>query len=160
MKTKLLRQPPDGAPEGTVWFGGPVDRFRITLRILGDQLDPDQVSDVLGMPPTSSARKGDPFPRKGRWLLEIESKDCGQDVDVEDGIELLFSRLPSDPDFWASLTTAYNVDIFCGLFLTSANRGFGISAEVSKLLADRHLEIGFDLYFDPDAVGFLPKCGP
>jgi hypothetical protein len=49
------------------------------------------------------------------------------------------------------------VDIFCGPFLESSNRGFGISPEVSKLLSDRYLDIGFDLYFDPPkCVGALP----
>jgi hypothetical protein len=30
-----------------VWFGGPVDRFSITLRINGDDLDPDEISALL-----------------------------------------------------------------------------------------------------------------
>ena len=45
----------------------------------------------------------------------------------------------------------HSVDVFCGLFLTSSNRGFGPSAEVSKLLSERNFEVGFDLYIDgPD----------
>jgi hypothetical protein len=79
--------------------------------------------------------------------LTIDSKDCDESDDVEDGIRALLERLPSDPDLWASLTSAYEVDVFCGLFLDSSNRGFGLSAEVSKLLSDRHLNIGFDMYF-------------
>ncbi len=62
---------------------------------------------------------------------------------------MLLARLPSDRDFWASMTSTYSVDVFCGVFLVAANRGFTISAEVSKLLAERNLEIGFDIYFDP-----------
>ncbi len=81
--------------------------------------------------------------------MEIDSKDCAENDNVDDGVRTLLARLPSDPDVWASLVNAYSVDVFCGIFIASSNRGFGISTEVSRLLADRGLEIGFDLYFDP-----------
>jgi len=63
---------------------------------------------------------------------------------------MLLARLPSDGDLWVSLTGAYSVRVSCGLFLAASNRGFAISADVSKLLSDRNLEIGFDVYFDRD----------
>lgn len=157
LNTKLIsRQPPSGAPEGTTWYGGPVDKFRITLRIFGDQFDPDDISKLLGCPPTKAARAGVPISsdsnsrvqQKSRWLLTVDSKDLAETDDVEDGIKLLLERLPSDPDLWASLTSLYRVDVVCGLFLGASNRGFGISAEVSRLLVDRRLGIGFDVYFD------------
>ena len=158
MKEKLQRKTPDG-PEGTVWFGGPVDRFKITLRVFGDDLDPDRISSQLGCLPTSSERKGVPvpsargarIPKRGRWFLSIESKNCNEDDDVEDGVRILLASLPSDKDLWDFLTKTYKVDIFCGLFLGAENQGFGISPDLSKLLADRNLEIGFDLYLDPAA---------
>jgi hypothetical protein len=149
--------PPSGAPEGTHWFGGPVDRFQITLRVWGEDLDPDNISAVLGCGPTTAEKRADSISsgdgtriaRRGRWSLTIDSKDCDEGDDVEDGVRILLARLPSDGDVWASLTRAYRADVFCGLFIASSNRGFGISAETSKLLSDRNLEIGFDVYFDP-----------
>jgi hypothetical protein len=158
-KTQISRQPPSGAPEGTIWFGGPIDRFKVTLRVYDEELDPDQISKVLGCEPTNAARRGsskDPrYPLKGRWLLEIDSRDLDESDDVEDGVRMLLERLPSDLALWASLTSTYSVSIFCSLILVSQNRGFGISAEVSKLLSDRNLESGFDIYFDAptDAAG-------
>ena len=157
MDRPILREPPSGAPEGTVWFGGPVDRFRVTLRICSEELDPDHISVLLGCAPTRAERKGTPIsvgertriPGSGRWSLSVHSEECGEGDDVEDGVRILLERLPSDGSLWASLTTAYSVDVFCGLFLASENRGFGMSAELCKLLADRNLEIGFDLCFDP-----------
>jgi hypothetical protein len=146
---KIFREPPSGAPEATQWFGGPVDRWKVALRVFGEELDPERVSALLGCQPTSARRKGDPFPKKGRWLLEIYSKDCDQNADVDDGIRMLLARLTADNATWLSLTSTYAVDIFCGLFMATFNRGFGISCETSKQLSDRHLEIGFDLYFDP-----------
>jgi hypothetical protein len=148
MKNAVSRKPPTGAPEGTTWFGGPVDRWKVALRVYGQELDPDRVSALLCCEPSSAALKGTPFPKKGRWILEIDSKECGENDDVDDGIRMLLARLPSDPDVWVSLTNIYNVDVFCALFITAPNRGFGITTEVSRLLSDRGLQIGFDLYLD------------
>ena len=158
MKKPISRKPPSGAPEGTVWFGGPVDRWKVALCVHGEELDPDRISALLGCEPTSAAWRGNPFPGKGRWLLEVESEKCGESDDVEDGIRMLLSRLPSDGGLWASLTGTYSVSVSCGLFLAASNRGFAISADVSKLLSDRNLEIGFNVYFDRDlADGEAPK---
>jgi len=153
---KIARKPPSGAPEGTVWFGGPVDRFKITLRIFGDGLDPGHITSLLGCTPTTAETRGKAIdipgrasriPKKGRWSLTIESKDC-PDGDVEDGIKTLLRRLHDDPEMWATLTSTYTVDLFCGLFLAAHNRGFELSEGLSRMLSDRRLRIGFDIYFD------------
>lgn len=148
MKKPLRRLPPSGAPEGTVWFGGPVDSWTVALRVFGESLDPDHVTALLGCAPSSFARKGDPFPIQGRWILKLDSREHDQDADVYDGIRLLMARLPPDLSVWASLTSRYSVDVSCVLFLRATNRGFGVPPDVSRWLAERNLEIGFDIYFD------------
>jgi hypothetical protein len=149
MKKTASRKPPTGAAEGTTWFGGPVDRWKVALRVYGEELDPDRISALLGCQPSSAARKGAPFPKKGCWILAIDSKNCQENDDVDDGVRMLLARLPSDPGVWTSLANVYSVSVSCGLFITSSNRGFEISTQVSRLLSDRGLHIGFDLYFDP-----------
>ena len=138
MKKAIARKPPAGAPEGTVWYGGPVDRFTITLRIYGEDLDPEHVSTLLCCAATQTERKGVPIsgpggstrvPKRGRWSLTIDSKSCDESDDVEDAVRMLLERLPSDPNFGPSLTSMYAVDVFCGLFLASSNRGFSISPD-------------------------------
>jgi hypothetical protein len=102
--------------------------------------------------PTGAAKKGsigEGRPTKGRWTLTIDSRDCCEDDDVGDVIKALLARLPSDLDFWESLTKEYNVRVFCGLFLEANNRMSEISAEVSRLLSDRRLDLVFDVYFGP-----------
>jgi hypothetical protein len=79
-------------------------------------------------------------------LLEIRSEDLGERYDAEEGIRALLARPPSDPALWASLTSMYKVDVFCGLFMEASNRSFGVSAEISKLLVDRSIDIVFDMY--------------
>ena len=162
VKKPLQRQPPSGAPEGTVWFGGPIDRFKITLRIVGDKLDPEQITSILKCAPTRSYLKGRSIttpsgntwiPKTGRWALSIHSKDYkGGEIELEEGLKILLGRLPSDAKLWRSLTAKYDVDVFCGLFLETSNRGFGLSANASKMLSHRNLDIGFDLYFDPPSA--------
>jgi hypothetical protein len=59
--------------------GGLVDESRLTLGVHGDDLDPDEISRLLGCAPTSSPRRDDarrsgpPWP-KGGWLLSVEAK--------------------------------------------------------------------------------------
>jgi len=88
MKKEASRTPPTGAPEGTTWFGGPVDRWKVALRVYGEELDPDRISALLGCEPSSTARKGTLFPKKGRWILEINSKDCDESDEVDDGVRM------------------------------------------------------------------------
>ena len=90
-----MKKPPDklvkSAPEGTVWFGGPFDRSNASLRIFGDELNPDEISRSLGVPSTYSEKKGDVIVGKvskqqriaktGRWSIETNLPD---EADVEE----------------------------------------------------------------------------
>jgi len=162
MAPRLSRTPPKGAPEGTVWFGGPVDRFRVSLTVHGDHLDPDEMTRLLGCQPNSAARRGEAVetpegirrtPHTGRWILSLNQSGCGPGDDVDDAIEILLAKLPAEPEFWRTLTSSYRVRVSCGLFLEAANRGVEIPPVVSRMLADRNLSIGFDIYCDPPSQG-------
>jgi len=62
-----------------------------TLRFAGDELEPREISDVLGVEPTRVYRKGERYfagPRTGKltgrtgiWLLSTEDAVCGSDLD-------------------------------------------------------------------------------
>src|SRR6185295_2198397 len=105
--------------------------------------------------PSSKARKGDlvgpdnqghqrasPF---GSWVLNSAESEH---VDLEEQVLQLLSRVNPDREVWQRLTRQYKVDLFCGVFLNagSLNRGFSLSPKVLKELAERNLEIGFDIY--------------
>src|SRR4051794_22619235 len=156
MRRRKLTQFPTGAPEGTVWFGGPVDRFKMTLRIASEVLEPDQITAMFGRSATKSRRKGDPVndspgaamqAKKARWSLSVDSDACGNG-DVEDGIKMLLDGLPADLGVWDRLNEVCDMDLFCGLFFEAENRGFGLSVVVCRMLAERHVAVGFDVYFD------------
>src|SRR5262245_4405325 len=99
-------------PEGTIWFGGEPDEVRLCLRVCGADLDPDEVSRVLGCQPSRSQRKGKPvlsptgevkrIAHTGSWLLH---HPVGAEATIGDAIHDLMSGLPDDRSVWESLTS-------------------------------------------------------
>ena len=96
---------PRGAPKGTVWFGGPIEWFRMTLRIAGETLIPADVTKILQCQPSQAEEKGQPLPRKtgrperiaktGRWHFTLSPEDtdewdCGEAI-----LELLGRSAPT-----------------------------------------------------------------
>ncbi len=157
MKTKKP-QIPEGAPEGTVWFGGPIEWFSIALRIVGDDLVPDEITQLLKCRPDDATEKGKPIyrpdgaimriARGGAWSLDLKPEDTDEWDCGEAMLELL-ARLPSDIDVWKSLSARFKIDFFVGLTLRSTNNGFSLSPGVMRSLADRGIEAGFDICYDP-----------
>jgi hypothetical protein len=47
-------------------FGGPIDDAAVSLKIYGDDLDPDQITGLLGVAPTHSHRLGTACDRAAR----------------------------------------------------------------------------------------------
>lgn len=149
-----MKKPPkklvQTAPEGTVWFGGPVDRSKVSLRILGDELDPEEITELLKVSPTECCKKGDVIAgkykrRTGCWSLESHLPD---DIDVEDKVMHLLSQVTNDESTWKLLNSKYQIDLFCGLFLETDNRGIELSVETIRKLSSLGIKIGFDIYFD------------
>jgi len=91
-----------------------------TLRISGEDLDPAEISTLLGCASTTSQRKGDVFTSKasglsrtvkfGAWHLEAADR-VPEDLDGQIA-ELLGKSTPS-LDVWASIVQRYDVDLFC-----------------------------------------------
>lgn len=137
-----------------------IGRVRASLRVFGDTLEPDEVSALLGRPPTRQHRKGDKVqgrPGSGRDAIEptgawILDSALPERVEVEEHIEVLFASLSNDMDEWSSLTDRFSASIHCSLFLDQYNEGFELSPRVAQALAERGLVIAFDIYSgDPDA---------
>ena len=140
-----LRKPtiPEGAPEGTIWSGGPIEWFSITLRIMGKDLDPDEITQVLGCPPNAVR-----VSRHGGWRLTLKPTDTDEWDCGEAMLELL-QRLPSDVGIWQALAARLKIDFFVGLTMASKNKGFSLSPKVMSYLAERGIEAGFDIYYEP-----------
>jgi hypothetical protein len=123
------------------------------IRIGGDDLDPVEVTDLLGHEPTLSQVKGQEIGRKntgaahfakiGQWHLNSSNRSPG-DLDAQ--IEEIFSKLTQDLSVWHSLTSRFKVDLFCGLFLNESNEGISLSPASLATLSSRGVKLDLCIY--------------
>ena len=148
---------PKGAPEGTVWSGGPIDWSCITLKISGENLDPEEVSRLLRPAPDPAHPEkernapGKEYPladkKKRGWRIRWLSTDTDEwDVDVAIGD--LMQALNSDIATWQSLSSQFRVELSIKLSMRTQNKGFCLSPGTMRYLGDRHIEAGFDVYYE------------
>jgi hypothetical protein len=101
-----------------------------------DDLDPDEVTIVLGCEPTSSHRKGDKMKRgnnvwrRGPWLVSKVGTAAPEQLTSK-----LLDRLPKDEHTWEWLAKNHDVQLRFGLFLERWNRGLEFT---TQLVAERH----------------------
>ena len=124
-----------------------------SLRFFGDDLDPDELTKLLGCPPTKSESKGEEIvgkgtgqkriARSGGWRLSAERREPG---DLDNQISEILNQLTDDINIWQNLTSRYRADIFCGMFMKEGNEGISLSSETLQRLAERGLTIDFDIY--------------
>ena len=141
-----------------------IARVRVSLRVFGDALEPDEVSALLGRQPSRSHRKGEgsssvsksassgsstePTSEStseptGVWILD---SGLSGKAEIEEHVEALLSLVSNDSDEWASLTSRFSASILCSACLDEYNEGFEISPRLAQSLADRGLVIAFDIY--------------
>ncbi len=129
-----------------------IGRVRASLRVFGDSLEPEEVSALLGRPPTRQHRKGDKIEGKtgndaveptGAWILDSA---LPEKVEVEEHIEVLLASVSNDMDEWSSLTDRFSASVLCSLFLDQYNEGFELSPRIAQSLAERGLVVAVDIY--------------
>lgn len=125
-----------------------IGRTRASVRFFGEDLDPAEVSRLLGSSPTKQNRRGDVLQsghilKQGSWRLAATESSPG---DLENQIRSLLAGLTQDLSIWRGLTTIYQGDVFCGLFMEFFNEDAELSAAVMAMLAERGLRLDFDIY--------------
>jgi hypothetical protein len=128
-----------------------------SLRLFGDELQPDQVTSLLGVGPTDSAPKGlvvvsstgkERRAPTGRWVLSSEGQVASRDL--QQHIEWLLKHLNGYHGSLLELPGVRSADVFCYWLSATGNGGPELSPEVLRWLAARGLTLGFDLYFQSD----------
>ncbi len=130
----------------------------VALRIIGDDLVPEEVTALLGTPPTRAVVKGQTgkhivgprvgdvkVARSGMWTLEASDREP---EDMNGQIHEIFSRVTDDLSVWRSITKRFRVDLFCGLWLTGCDSGMTLSPQSLAALGERGIELGLCLYGD------------
>ena len=127
-----------------------VERISVSLRIIGQDLDPDVITAWLGTSPSSSRRRGDTNMatrngsawKSGAWFLNAETE--GESLDAL--VRRVLAKVDSSPQTWARIHQAFDADLFCGLFLDGLNRGTHLESETAALIGKLGLTIEFDIY--------------
>ncbi len=123
-----------------------------SLRFFGDDLDPDEVTTLLGCEPTSAERKGgkwitargiEKVSPRGSWRLVADECKPG---DLDHQIAQLLGKLTEDLGVWRDLTARFKADVFCGLFMEESNEGLPVSPNTLEALGVRNLVLDFDIY--------------
>ena len=135
--------------------GGEIDAGKFSLVITSDDLDPAEVTRLLGIQPTDSHRRGDlnhdrPF-KFGRWRfatarLDFRTGDCW----CQKSFDTFVRSLPDVPDAWSRIARDYDAQVFIHLWMKTWNREFDLSAFALGELARRHLSLHIDTYLDSD----------
>ena len=130
-----------------------LDRTAASLRIFGDDLDPRELTLLLGHEPSGAELKGQEIVGKstgniriaktGSWRLSATKQSPG-DLDAQ--IEEILSKLSNDLTVWKRIAERYRVDLFCGLFLNGGNEGMTISATSLAAVGNRGIDMGLDIY--------------
>lgn len=143
----LHRHPPN---EPLLETGGLVERTVVTLAIYGDELDPKKITQLLGLKPTHSHRRGESKPGSeqmisapGSWRFTLKG---ARPDGPEELTEKLLEFLPHEGVDWELLSEQYDIRLSYGIFFTGWNRGFALSSRLLQRLAEYHAELDFDLY--------------
>lgn len=146
-------------PRRLITVGGLIDETRVSLCIYGDDLVPEEISQLLGSVPTHAHRKGDPIksrnPRAlktgtrktGAWILRVAGK---APKEPEELTMALLNQLPEDDFVWAELSARHDIRLNYGLFIDAWNRGFDLSPELTARIARLRAGMGFDIYANPE----------
>ena len=124
-------------------------RSVVTLRIMGDDLVPDEITRLLGVAPTRAQIKGEkPVDRtnpakSGMWLLKAASRIP---ADMDGQIQEILNQTTNDLAVWQGLAKRYEIDLFCGLMMARSNEGISLSAQCISALGERGIEVGLDIY--------------
>ncbi len=131
-----------------------IERLDIELRVTGNDLDPERITRMLGVPPTVAARRGEEIDiggvpvvqRTGVWAYALPASP---EWELGDAIDTLLDRLPHDPALWESLAGWASVAVICGLFIHDADRTADLAPDTLARLAERRLALSLQIRGGP-----------
>jgi hypothetical protein len=133
----------------------PLNSSVVSLRVLGNDVDPAEIARLLGREPTSAQRKGEALTgpagqtniaRTGMWRLETADRSPGN---INAQVAELLGQLTPSLDVWRAIAAKHSIDLFCGLFMDQGNEEIALSPDSMKALGDRGIELGLDIYAPP-----------
>jgi len=131
----------------------PVAETVAALQVVGEDVDPEQITRLLGCAPTEAHRKGEPATkvgqgvrRSGAWLLESR---LPRTASLDEHIGELLGRVSAEACVWRELAR-FKPDILIGFFLASDHEVSGLSAVSAAALAERGSALEMDIWGNSD----------
>jgi Domain of unknown function (DUF4279) len=129
--------------------------YTVELRIVGSNLDPEQVTADLGILPTQVRRKGEARSKTSNWpttMWGIEVLPPGQDdwSSLEDGLNALLSVVAPVQSRIRRYSTANEVFLWCGHFTSSFDGGPVLTPNLLRSLAEMGVQLVLDTYREND----------
>jgi Domain of unknown function (DUF4279) len=141
-----------------------VEHSEASLRFWGDDLDPDEISQILGVRPTAAGTKGSVrktlrsgkqvIAKSGYWHHEAKSESP---ADLDKQLFELIGAFKADKRTLRGLVKRYHGNLFTGLFLKLSNGGIHISAKTLTVLGSLGFSLDVDIYSDLDEPEALHK---
>lgn len=137
-----------------------VAKSQASRRVMGPDLDPDEITRWLGCAPDLAYARGDVLDRgrvserlarKGLWSIRAGAREPS---DLDASVAELLARTTSDLGVWATIRARHRLDVFGGLFLHQLNEGLTISAASLLALGERGIELGLDVYAPMQEASF------
>lgn len=145
--------PSDGIdPASDAWRGdGSLDACAASIRFVGRDLDPAELTRRLGAAPRTARFADDPENKArdaaglpvGIWAA---TRPTRRGLAPETLLDELLDSLTQDLDVWRELGARFRGDAFCGLFLSNSGRGPELSPRMLQRLAERGLSLDLDIY--------------
>lgn len=135
------------------------ERHTLTLRIMGDAVDPQRTSEILGLTPSFIGIKGTRMgkeprpgtnPRRAVFQTNIWNYAfCNDCKPFEQSINEFLDLLKPISEKWAIVTSLPDIDVelFLGYFGTGSGQGgLFLSHNTISRLSQFKLDLTFDLY--------------
>ena len=128
--------------------GGGIDETHVTLGIYGKDLNPGEISKLLGCVPTHSHLRGEKRRRgppavEGAWVFTVKGESPAEPNEL---LRMLLARIPSGGAFWQELRARFKIRISFALFVTEWVRGFELDPSLLARLAAMGVSVGFSIY--------------
>lgn len=141
-------------------MGGPFDRLFFEINIFGDDLDPNEITQMLGVPPSLCYRKDDERPKgsqyykTGGWILRSGAVPLSDDDTGEVEFESWVKSLPGNKMIWDDIQMRFTVSVRLVGYTDQWNADFLISSTTIMELAKRGLPLAIEPFLsldEPDA---------
>jgi hypothetical protein len=131
-----------------------LQRASVTLLVQGDDLDPEELTGLLGCQPKVGVRMGETFighnggtvtASTGKWIY---STGYREPPNIDGQIVELLGNLPGGVSIWTDLTTRFECYVALGIYFVDASwtGGIHLQPQTLRMLWERGLGLDFDMY--------------